>query len=235
MKKGRNLVKLGREGAVLISRALHEQHCQQRGGGAGRFFEKRCLLGLDVGDRNIGVAVSDGSLTLAYPLCVLVRGRHHSFRLPSVQSDNISIGKGASPSLLTSLNYIVDAYNIGGVVVGWPIERTGREGKQVQKTKSFVTHLVNADGSKYRDMIVAGWDERRSTKLALARFTEMMVRRGERKSETKLGGLKMRREDAHAIFGNSSITFGIDSLAAAGILQDFLERYQDVWNDSICE
>ena len=211
-----------------LSRALQEFHKQQLRSGLVQRSGRLCVLGLDVGDKNVGVAVSDGSRSLAYPLCVLSRRSQYSLKLSAGRPDGVSTGGGGAPSLLTSLNHIVDSFNIGGVVVGWPIEMTGREGKQVQKTKSFVEELIKAEGSRFRGMIVAGWDERLSSRLALHRFTEMSALATYRKTGAKLGGLKILREDARASFGSARITYGIDSLAAAGILQDFLERHQDI-------
>jgi len=72
------MVRLGREGAMELSRALQEFHTQQLRSGLVKRSGRLCVLGLDVGDKNVGVAVSDGSLSLAYPLCVLSRRRQYS-------------------------------------------------------------------------------------------------------------------------------------------------------------
>ena len=97
-----------------------------------------CLLGLDVGTKKIGVAVSDPSLTIASPLTVVERTKF-----------------SADAVVLFDL---VDQNKAGGLVVGLPLEMDGNEGRQAQSVRTFVDNLLNL-----RDLPVAFWDERLST------------------------------------------------------------------------
>ncbi|MGI8825981.1 MAG: Holliday junction resolvase RuvX [Chloroflexota bacterium] len=104
------------------------------------------LVGLDVGDRRIGVAVSDPTGYLASPVEV--------YRRRDGERD---------------LQYMVDLvveYEATGVVVGLPKNMNGSEGPQAEKTREFAGAL----GS--RGLPVALWDERLSTVEATRRMTE---------------------------------------------------------------
>ena len=96
------------------------------------------LLGLDVGTKKIGVAVSDPSWTIASPLTVIERTKFSS-----------------DADLLFAL---VDENQASGLVVGLPVEMDGNEGRQAQSVRTFVDNLLNL-----RDIPVAFWDERLST------------------------------------------------------------------------
>ena len=97
-----------------------------------------CLLGLDIGTKRIGVAVSDTSLTIATPLTVVDRSKF-----------------SADAALLFDL---VDENKAAGLVVGLPVEMDGNEGRQAQSVRTFVDNLL-----AMRNMPVVFWDERYST------------------------------------------------------------------------
>lgn len=96
------------------------------------------LLGLDVGAKTIGIAVSDSNLTVATPVTVLRRGRF--------AADAESIRRLAAER------------RIGGLVVGLPIGLAGKEGPRSQSVRQFVQNLL-----KEIDLPLAYWDERFST------------------------------------------------------------------------
>jgi putative Holliday junction resolvase len=103
-------------------------------------------LGLDIGGRRIGVAVSDPLGISVSPLEVL---------------------RDAGPSELR--DYVEEKVNEGVsvVVVGLPLTLRGREGEQVRRTREFVQALEDLEGVQ-----VVLWDERLSTVEAEKRLRE---------------------------------------------------------------
>lgn len=98
----------------------------------------RRLLGLDVGDRTVGLAISDGAWSLASPIGTIQRRK---------------FTQDAERLLAT-----VDEREVGALVVGLPVNMDGSEGKRCQKTRQFAKNLLGL-----RDLPVAFWDERLST------------------------------------------------------------------------
>lgn len=109
------------------------------------------LLGLDVGDRRIGVAVSDPTGALASPI-----GVYH--RRDSQQDVEHVVG-------------LATEYEANGIVVGLPKNMNGSEGPQAEKTREFAA-LLGAQG-----LPVALWDERLSTVEATRRMVEQRRKR----------------------------------------------------------
>ena len=109
------------------------------------------LLGLDVGDRRIGVAVSDPTGSLASPIEVYRR------RDPRLDVQHMLD--------------LVQEYEAGGVVVGLPKNMNGSEGPQAEKTREF------ADTLTARGVSVSLWDERLSTVEATRRMEEQRHKR----------------------------------------------------------
>ncbi|MGQ0663843.1 MAG: Holliday junction resolvase RuvX [Pseudomonadota bacterium] len=134
----------------------------------------RRLLGLDVGEKTIGLALSDTTLTIASPLQTLRRGRF--------SGDADAIGK------------LVAGHGIGGFVVGLPVNMNGSEGSRCQSVRAFARNLLARI-----DLPLAFWDERLSS-VAVAR--------------TMLAADLSRARRARLV----------DKLAAAYILQGFLDR-----------
>ncbi len=99
----------------------------------------RCL-GLDVGDRRIGVAVSDETGRLARPLTVLRRG------------DPADDAKAVAA--------LAREQGAGLVVVGLPLNMDGSLGAQARKSLDFAGAL------RERGLTVAVWDERLTTRQA---------------------------------------------------------------------
>ncbi len=83
------------------------------------------MLGLDIGERRIGVAVSDPRGRVASPLCVL---------------DARVVGH---PEPLVE---IVSEYGVGLVVVGLPLSLDGTEGPQSQHARQVGMHLAESLG-----------------------------------------------------------------------------------------
>ena len=79
------------------------------------------LIGLDFGDKTIGIAVSDKSKTIATPLLTIKR---------------ISIEKDIKKLLL-----IIQEYEVGGLVFGLPINLDGKENNRTEKVRKFASIL----------------------------------------------------------------------------------------------
>lgn len=99
------------------------------------------LLGLDLGTKTIGVAVSDGLLSIASGLTTIKRTK---------------FTKDAE-----ALDAIITEKGVLAIVIGLPLNMDGSEGPRAQATKAFVRNL----GQKM-DIPVIYWDERLSTVAA---------------------------------------------------------------------
>jgi putative Holliday junction resolvase len=96
------------------------------------------LLGLDVGTKTIGTALSDTRLVIASPLETIRRRR---FR------DDVA-----------ALLALIDRHGVGGLVIGLPLTLMGGDGPRTQSVRQFARNLL-----ELRDLPVAFWDERLST------------------------------------------------------------------------
>ena len=96
------------------------------------------LLGLDVGTKTIGMALSDTRLMLATPLDTIRRTR---FRDDAQR-----------------LRAEIARHQVGGIVVGLPLALDGSEGPRVQGVRQFAKNLL-----EQTDLPLAFWDERLST------------------------------------------------------------------------
>jgi len=80
-----------------------------------------CLLGLDLGERTIGIAISDPGLRIASPLETLRRSKF--------TQDAEELFK------------VLDANHAGGLVIGLPLNMDGSEGPRCQSTRQFARNL----------------------------------------------------------------------------------------------
>lgn len=101
----------------------------------------RPLMGLDLGTRTIGVAVSDAGRRVATPLLTIRRTRF--------AADAAELGR------------LAQARAVGGVVLGLPRNMDGSEGPRAQSTRAFARNLAGV-----LDLPMAFWDERLSTVAA---------------------------------------------------------------------
>jgi putative Holliday junction resolvase len=115
----------------------------------------RTLAGLDLGDKTIGVAVSDRSLSFAHPRPVILRKK---FSLDAA-------------ALLAQLQ----KDNVGAFVLGLPINMDGSEGPRAQKSRAFVRNMAGMT-----DLPFVLWDERLSTVAAERTLIEMDFSRRKR-------------------------------------------------------
>lgn len=114
------------------------------------------IMALDVGDKNIGIAVSDALLTIA-------QGRS-TLRRTGWESD------------VAFLRKVVEENEVEKIVVGNPLHMNGRESPQGQKIALFATNL-----SKSLGIPVVFWDERLTSFAAEQHLEEMGLNWRERK------------------------------------------------------
>lgn len=115
----------------------------------------KTLAGLDLGEKTIGVAVSDRGLSFAHPRPVIMRKK-------------FSIDSAALLSLLTR-------ENVGAVAMGLPVNMDGSEGPRAQASRAFVRNIA-----RLTDLPFVFWDERLSTVAAERTLIEMDFSRKKR-------------------------------------------------------
>ena len=118
------------------------------------------ILALDIGERRIGVAISDPSGTIARPLQTLVRGsREEDF---------------------AALAALVAEHEVSLVVVGRPLSLDGTEGPQARRVTGYARALA-----AHLPVPLVLWDERYTTLTAeeILRQTRKKKRRRHAKGE----------------------------------------------------
>lgn len=101
----------------------------------------RALIGLDLGEKTIGVAVTDNLLSVATPLETIRRKKF-----------------GVDAARLTE---IIKERQIGGLVLGLPRNMDGSEGPRCQSTRAFARNF-----DRLAPLPITFWDERLSTVAA---------------------------------------------------------------------
>ena len=105
------------------------------------------LLGLDVGSKTVGLALSGVTLTIATP--------YQTLRRTTFAKDT---GR---------LRRTIDEHGVGGLVIGLPLQMDGTEGRRCQSVRQFAANLLER-----MDIPIAFWDERLST----AAVERMLIR-----------------------------------------------------------
>ncbi len=113
------------------------------------------IMGLDYGERRIGVAVSDELEIAAHPM-------------PTLERDGAELDRIAS---------IVAERGVQCVVVGLPVRMDGTEGRQARKVRGFAKELRR----RLPGVTVDTVDERLSTAQAHAALSEMGARPRQRR------------------------------------------------------
>ena len=134
----------------------------------------RRLMGLDLGEKTIGVALSDTLLTVATPFQTLKRGKF--------------------TANAAELGALISEHEIGGLIIGLPLNMDGSEGPSAQSARAFARNFA-----KVSDCPIAFMDERLSTAAVTRTLLEADASR-RRRSEV------------------------VDKMAAAYILQAALDR-----------
>lgn len=132
------------------------------------------LLGLDTGEKTIGLALSDLGLMIATPMQTIRRGKF-----------------AADLQILAA---IITEQNVGGLILGLPINMDGSEGPRSQSVRQFARNIL-----KQIDLPIVLWDERLSTTAV----TRLLI-----EADTS----RARRAEL------------VDKMAAAYILQGALDR-----------
>ena len=96
------------------------------------------FIGLDLGSKRIGVSICDERQSIATP-----------FK---------TINKTNTNELIDELNIIITDNNIGGIIVGNPVNMDGSLGRSAQSVNDVASNI-----SKSIDLPVILWDERLST------------------------------------------------------------------------
>ncbi len=140
--------------------------------------QEKTILGLDFGEKTIGIAISNPSKSLALSLKTIFRLK---FNVDAKE-----------------INNIVNKRNVGGIIIGLPINMDGSEGTRCQSTRAFARNL-----SKIILLPISFWDERLSTVSAKKVLIET---KNTRKKRKKI----------------------IDTIAATIILQCALDRIKNI-------
>ena len=120
-------------------------------------------LGLDIGDRWIGVALSDPQGILASPLTIIDRGDERAG--------------------IEAIIGIIDKNQVGQIIAGLPLSMNGSIGKQAEKVKAFVEELGN-----HTEVPVEFRDERLST-VSAKRLMLMIGKSGKTRDDAVAAAL----------------------------------------------
>lgn len=113
------------------------------------------LMGVDLGTKTIGLALSDVERRIATPLETLKRVKF----TPDVER----------------IRTLVDRYDVGGLVFGLPLNMDGTEGPRSQATKAFVRNL-----KPLLPLPILFWDERLSTMVVTRTLLDADASRSKR-------------------------------------------------------
>ena len=113
------------------------------------------LLGLDIGKKTIGLALSDKSLAIASPVKILWRSKF----IPDVHS----------------VFELVDQEEVGAMVLGWPANMDGSVGPRCDSVRDFAHAMM-----RIRDIPVVFQDERLSTQAVESAMVEADMTRVKR-------------------------------------------------------
>ena len=116
------------------------------------------LLGIDLGTKRIGIAISDYNHKIATPLQTLDKSKQ---------------GK-----LIDELESIITEYDIKGIIIGNPINMDGTYGKSSQSAKDIAINISNKI-----DIPVSLWDERLSTVGAFNLSSELDINVSKREKD----------------------------------------------------
>ena len=136
------------------------------------------FLGFDVGEKSIGLALSDINHIIATPFQMIHRTQWKK---------DVEV-----------LLKIIKEYKILGIIIGFPLNMNGSEGPRCQSIRQFSSNLVSLI-----DIPICLWDERLSTMAVTRTLLEADLSRAKRKKV-------------------------VDKMAAAYILQGFLDAYNSL-------
>ena len=113
------------------------------------------LMALDLGDKTIGLALSDVSRKIASPMQVLAKKK---FTINAAELVRLAL-----------------EHEVGGVVIGLPVNMDGSEGPRAQSARQFAANLAGK-----LDLPIALWDERLTTAAVTRTLIEADASRARR-------------------------------------------------------
>ena len=120
---------------------------------------QRRIIGLDYGDRRIGVAVSD-------PLNVIARG------VTVVQNNDNAIAE---------IGRLASEYDAEKIVIGLPLNLKGEHGQKAEQVEAFIASLEKELG-----LVIVRVDERFTSHMAHETLRTMGVKKSERQSKGRI-------------------------------------------------
>jgi putative Holliday junction resolvase len=134
------------------------------------------MLGIDYGKKRIGLAITDPLNIFAYGLT----------------------GLNNNEKIFEQLKKIIDEYDVGRIVIGYPLRENGEFSHSTKDVLEFVDEL-----KKRFDIEIELWDETYTSKIAAKKAIEIGMKKKDRRNKKE-----------------------IDKLAAQTILSDYLESFQ---------
>lgn len=119
------------------------------------------ILGLDYGDKTIGVAISDPFGWTAQGVEIIRRTNENEYK-----------------KSLARLAEIISQYEVEKIVLGFPKNMDNTEGPRCEKTRAFKERLEK----RFQNIPVILWDERMSTIAAERSLLEADLSRAKRKN-----------------------------------------------------
>lgn len=107
------------------------------------------LLGIDAGEKTLGLAISDPGLMIASPLKTIARTKFTKD--------------------VTTLSLICKEYGVGGFIIGLPVNMDGSLGPRAQSVRDLALNFLSVPDVLGFEPVIAFWDERLST-MAVERF-----------------------------------------------------------------
>ena len=135
------------------------------------------LLGIDVGKKTLGLALSDPDHKIATPLRTIKRTKFTKD--------------------MQALGDLIKEYEIHGFILGYPVNMDGSEGRRAQSIRDFAAEMRNALGN---DPWIALWDERLST-VSVENIVDNFVGKRKTKTNAKASGLIDKLAAQHILQG----------------------------------
>ncbi len=124
----------------------------------GFLARNQAILGLDLGSKTIGMALSDVGYMVATPLATIPRKKFSTD--------------------MAALAEVMTKHNVGALVIGLPVQMDGLEGPRAQAARSFAREVLAR-----KDLPIAFWDERLSTAAVQRMLTDEMDMSRKRRAE----------------------------------------------------
>lgn len=116
------------------------------------------ILGIDYGEKRVGIAISDALGIAAHPWGMLARDE----------------------KLFTSLSELVVSEHITTVVIGMPLTLKGEKGPKAQEVEGFIRELREMS----EDLEIIEWDERFTTSMAQKTLRLLEQKRSKRSNKS---------------------------------------------------